>query len=654
MKLFRYILPILLLSFVAQAQPPIKDGAILAEFSVSDSTKVYFSKGNLRFQAGTKMWRFAERQWDVIGDNKKSGGHSSAWIDLFCWGTSGWLVSPQSKRKQAYFNENSDIADTDSDWGVYNKIANGGNKVKMWRTLTRSEWDYVLHKRPRAEKLLSIGRVGTVNGLILLPDNWTTPSRLRFVAQANEWKQNTYTPNDWLIMQSCGAVFLPSYDSYVGAYWSSSCKEEENAYILKFTGYTEPDITYNNRGCLYAVRLVQDVKKNSAVNGKLMNEKKVFVSATIKSVTPHTVRLSVFSSDKANGKMGYCIGTDENLTIESNSVCERSLDKIQQFDTIYTRLNPETTYYIRPYIVTLRVDANKDYKTDTIYGTVQNITTRSVKCDFPYPEGAIHGWFSSCYRMYVAFSKGNLQYRASTNTWRFAEHQWDIVGPGNEKISSTYNGWIDLFAWATSGFKCSNGKIYKPYTIVVDDYQMSLFGKSDWGYNKISNGGQAYGQWATLDSYCWEYIIFKRTDAKYLSGYARIKISEDDDWIGLVLLPDDWKNLPDVDFVPGFREYGYFDNQYTIEQWAKMEANGAVFLPSAGYRYNKVFKGNYYIGWYWTSTYSQKDDIFDAAPLCMTFNTGFTGVDCRTYFVNADALPVRLVHFYYGVANENY
>ena len=33
MKLFRYIVPLLLLSFVAQAQPPIKDGAICAEFS---------------------------------------------------------------------------------------------------------------------------------------------------------------------------------------------------------------------------------------------------------------------------------------------------------------------------------------------------------------------------------------------------------------------------------------------------------------------------------------------------------------------------------------------------------------------------------------------------------------------------------------------
>ena len=51
MKLFRSILPFLLLSFVVQAQAPIKDGAILAEFSVSDSTKVYFSQGNLQYQA---------------------------------------------------------------------------------------------------------------------------------------------------------------------------------------------------------------------------------------------------------------------------------------------------------------------------------------------------------------------------------------------------------------------------------------------------------------------------------------------------------------------------------------------------------------------------------------------------------------------------
>ena len=66
MKLFRYIVPLLLLSFVAQAQSPVKDGAILAEFSVSDSTKVHFSQGNLQYQASTNTWRFAEHQWDYV------------------------------------------------------------------------------------------------------------------------------------------------------------------------------------------------------------------------------------------------------------------------------------------------------------------------------------------------------------------------------------------------------------------------------------------------------------------------------------------------------------------------------------------------------------------------------------------------------------
>lgn len=52
----------------------------------------------------------------------------------------------------------------------------------------------------------------------------------------------------------------------------------------------------------------------------------------------------------------------------------------------------------------------------------------------------------------VSFSKGNLQYQASTNTWSFAENQYDIIGYGNENISSDYDGWIDMFGWGTSGY----------------------------------------------------------------------------------------------------------------------------------------------------------------------------------------------------------
>ena len=54
----------------------------------------------------------------------------------------------------------------------------------------------------------------------------------------------------------------------------------------------------------------------------------------------------------------------------------------------------------------------------------------------------------------VVFSPGNLQYNASTDTWRFALHQWEYIGETNKNIlSKTYDGWIDLFGWGTSMYK---------------------------------------------------------------------------------------------------------------------------------------------------------------------------------------------------------
>lgn len=51
----------------------------------------------------------------------------------------------------------------------------------------------------------------------------------------------------------------------------------------------------------------------------------------------------------------------------------------------------------------------------------------------------------------VGIAKGNLQYRATTDEWRFAPHAYDVIGADNANISPTYNGWIDLFGWGTSG-----------------------------------------------------------------------------------------------------------------------------------------------------------------------------------------------------------
>ena len=274
LKLFRYIVPLLLLSFVAQAQSPIKDGAILAEFSVSDSTKVYFSQGNLQYQASSKTWRFAEHQYDTIGNNNSNISSSySGWIDLFGWGTSGY------KRKKAYMTSTdntdygdgyNDITGTNYDWGVYNAISNGGNQAGQWRTLTRSEWDYVISHRPNARYLRGTATVNGVNGLILLPDNRISQIGVVFTYGENDWSQNTYSASDWSKMEANGAVFLPAtggrngtnviFWGVYGFYWSIS---ESGSHCASTLSFGSNHVTTCNIGRYdgHSVRLVQDVKK---------------------------------------------------------------------------------------------------------------------------------------------------------------------------------------------------------------------------------------------------------------------------------------------------------------------------------------------------------------------------------------------------------
>lgn len=78
-------------------------GAISGVFRISDSQFVWFSQGNLQYNAslGTHRvmgdstvqgtWRFAEHQSDYVGaDNALASAANTGWIDLFGWGTSGW------------------------------------------------------------------------------------------------------------------------------------------------------------------------------------------------------------------------------------------------------------------------------------------------------------------------------------------------------------------------------------------------------------------------------------------------------------------------------------------------------------------------------------------------------------------------------------
>lgn len=248
-------------------------------------------------------------------------------------------------------------------------------------------------------------------------------------------------------------------------------------------------------------------------------------------------------------------------------------------------------------------ESNRDIVVDNDMEMVAYFTTSNSTL----PQGAINGEFSVADGVKVYFSKGNLQYNASTDKWQFAENQYDYIGGesspnsetayGNNLVSKDYDGWIDLFGWGTSGYD-------EKYPYMTDDDSYSYGNNEDdiiktnydWGrYNAIENGGKQIGLWRTLSNNQWEYLL-DREDGD-LCGLAQV-----DDINGLVLLPDEWETPDDIDdFISGTGS-GFETNIYTAEEWEQMEAAGAVFLPAAGYRYNTSIDNADSYGYYWSAS----------------------------------------------------
>ncbi len=236
-------------------------------FSVSSSKKVYFSAGNLQYHPANNKWRFAESQLDYIGDNNYYiSSYYNGWIDLFGWSTS-----------DTYFGVSTSTSDYDYygsfvDWGK-NKI--GTDAANTWRTLTDSEWRYILQNRYKASSLRGVAEVDGVNGLILLPDNWVCPSGITFKSGFYSYSgsyyyedHQTFTKSQWAQLESAGAIFLPaggyrsgSYANSVrntGGYWSSTSYSTYYSYYLYF--YSDrSSIDYDGRHYGYSVRLVKDL-----------------------------------------------------------------------------------------------------------------------------------------------------------------------------------------------------------------------------------------------------------------------------------------------------------------------------------------------------------------------------------------------------------
>ena len=158
--------------------PADVEGTLPGVFSISASNRVAFSRGNLQYKASTGTWRFALHQEDIVGTaNANISSYDTNWIDLFGYGTSGYNgKNPYTSSTASSNYISSAIAASNYDWGVYNAISNGGNRAGIWRTLSKTEWDYMISSRANAANLRARATVNGVPGLILLPDNWTAIS----------------------------------------------------------------------------------------------------------------------------------------------------------------------------------------------------------------------------------------------------------------------------------------------------------------------------------------------------------------------------------------------------------------------------------------------------------------------------------------------
>lgn len=279
-------------------------GVIEGLFSVSATQQVRFSKGNLQYigSAGNGddnntggYWKFADHQWDYIGETTpQDTDNKTIDRDLFGWATSGyerndtyyqpWSVSADNSRYCSYGTWVNLYDQTD--WG-YNAIRNGGNAENSgWRTPSRSNWSYLFNDRSPASGIRwVVASVNGVNGYILLPDDWSAA----YYAlnhpndNSNGWGSNTISAEDWTnSLEAHGAVFLPaagkrhvSYFIYSGGriedisflgvgnfghYWSSEYDNASKASKLYLSSTNYGSTNSEDRSHGLSVRLVRDAE----------------------------------------------------------------------------------------------------------------------------------------------------------------------------------------------------------------------------------------------------------------------------------------------------------------------------------------------------------------------------------------------------------
>ena len=214
-------------------------GALGGLFSVSASKKVFFSKGNLKYNGSA--WSFFDKQYEYFTT------HDGTNWDKFGWSTSATTYGMNTSTDDGTYS--GDFVD----WGA--TMGTG------WRTLTKDEWTYLFGRTVNGGtgngKSYTLGQgVNGKLGIVIYPDDYTGAA---------------YSGSDWSTFEAAGCVFLPAAGFRQGTsvyaagsrclYWSSSYgSDAKYAYLMEFSSGALIPAESFNRSYAFSVRLVRPVE----------------------------------------------------------------------------------------------------------------------------------------------------------------------------------------------------------------------------------------------------------------------------------------------------------------------------------------------------------------------------------------------------------
>ena len=265
--------------------PPF--GAVNGLFSIGEGRQVWFSVGNLRYNAANHEWGFAEDQFRCEGEsNNNIAEDYTGWVDLFGWSTSGfehgavcyqpWSTDLDYTLYFAYGDSDNNLNDQSgqADWGYGVALEEGDELTHPWHTLTDEEWNYLFHGRNTPSGIRFVkANVEGMNGVLVLPDDWSTSAYvLNSINQDGaSFTSNTITYSAFsLYLEPNGAVFLPAAGrrsgteaeeiGVCGYYWSATAASLKRAFSVMFDIDLIDVGTTLSRSRGYSVRLVRDVE----------------------------------------------------------------------------------------------------------------------------------------------------------------------------------------------------------------------------------------------------------------------------------------------------------------------------------------------------------------------------------------------------------